>query len=298
VNPDDTDMSLDDLDINLDDTDIDLDGIDETLNDHDVSLDGIDVNPDDIDMALDDTDMPDTLSSYPNFMSSEPPSSHTSSPNPLVPSTNRSPSQSQGPWTPSHHPSWTLGPQHRPYVHAAASYLLGVPGGADWEKLLALYITFESLSSDRSVSNFRTDSLLLLLTALQGSSKLPTNPRPTELARWFKCGRRFGKKDVPTIESVQDFEDKWVAWWSASQPKWRDTSDWPFVREDADGRDWASLGDGGKDGLFLTLVSLGWWVLAREPSQDSKVDEAIRDVAWVISQVVSYLSLPLLIPAP
>jgi len=83
-----------------------------------------------------------------------------------------------------------------------------------------------------------------------------------------------------------------VAWWSAAQPGWRETSDWPFVQEDADGRDWGSLADGGKDGLFLTLVSLGWWVLAREPSQDSKVDKAIQDVTWVINQVVSYLAVP------
>jgi len=133
--------------------------------------------------------------------------------------------------------------------------------------------------------------LFISLTVFQGLSKLPTNPRPKELARWFKCGRRFGKKDVPSIESIQEFEDMWVAWWSAAQPKWRDTSDWPFVQADADGQDWGSLADGGKDGFFLTMVSLGWWVLACEPSKDSKVDEAIRDVTWVISQVVSCLSV-------
>lgn len=82
-----------------------------------------------------------------------------------------------------------------------------------------------------------------------------------------------------------------MAWWSAAQPKWRDTSDWPFAQEGADGRDWGSLADGGKDGLFLALVSLGWWVLARDPSKDSKVEKAIEDVTWVISELVSSLSI-------
>ena len=61
-------------------------------------------------------------------------------------------SQAQTPWTPTHQPSWSLGPQHNDYVHAAAPYLLGVPGGSMWEKLLTNYILFESLSSAVPVS--------------------------------------------------------------------------------------------------------------------------------------------------
>lgn len=82
-----------------------------------------------------------------------------------------------------------------------------------------------------------------------------------------------------------------MAWWSAAQPKWRDTSDWPLVQENADGRDLGSLADGGKDGLFLAVVSLGWWILARDTSQDSRVHEAIRDVTWVIGELISHLSV-------
>lgn len=81
-----------------------------------------------------------------------------------------------------------------------------------------------------------------------------------------------------------------MAWWSAAQPKWRDTSDWPLVQEDADGRDWGSLADGGKDGLFLALISLGWWVLAPNTSRDLRVDEAIQDVTWVLGELISHLS--------
>ena len=62
------------------------------------------------------------------------------------------PSQTQGHPTPRYEPSWTLGPQHHGYVHSAASYLAEVPGGDEWEKLLASYIMFESLSAARPVS--------------------------------------------------------------------------------------------------------------------------------------------------
>jgi len=82
-----------------------------------------------------------------------------------------------------------------------------------------------------------------------------------------------------------------VAWWSAAQPSWRDTSEWPFAQEDAGEGDWGDLADGGKDGIFLTVVSLGWWVLTQDAHEDSKVDEAIEDVTWVIKNLVSLLSI-------
>lgn len=90
---------------------------------------------------------PDCSDRSPSRMPTEPPPSRSDS------STNLSPSQTQQGWTPSHHPSWTLGREHRPYIHSAAFYLIRVPGGPEWEKLLASYITFESLSSARSVSH-------------------------------------------------------------------------------------------------------------------------------------------------
>ncbi|KAF9784043.1 hypothetical protein BJ322DRAFT_977808, partial [Thelephora terrestris] len=96
--------------------------------------------------------------------------------------------------------------------------------------------------------------------------------------------------NIPEILSAKDFEDMWVLWWSAIQPKWRDTQSWPFVQEDAAGRGWGSLHKGGKDGLFLIIVSLGWWIHARDPSETSKVDDAISDVAWVVNNLISFLS--------
>ena len=55
-------------------------------------------------------------------------------------------------WIPAYTQSWSLGPQHGNYVHAAAPYLIAVPGGPQWEKLLKSYVVYESLAASQSVS--------------------------------------------------------------------------------------------------------------------------------------------------
>jgi hypothetical protein len=89
-----------------------------------------------------------------------------------------------------------------------------------------------------------------------------------------------------------------VEWWSSAQPKWRKAK-WPFVQEDSTGRDWGKFVGCGKDGIFLIVVSLAWWVYASEgPSQGSKLDDAITDVAWVLGNLVSLLSADAIAPDP
>ena len=97
-------------------------------------------------------------------------------------------------------------------------------------------------------------------------------------------------KNIPDIDNIEDFEEQWVEWWSVCQPEWRDTDCWPFPQEDTVGCDWGDLPDGGKDGLFLVMVSLGWWIYARDPAEDSRVDDIISDVTWVIDGLVSLLT--------
>ena len=94
-------------------------------------------------------------------------------------------------------------------------------------------------------------------------------------------------KDLPLIESVERFEEYWVEWWRTIQPWWQDTESWPFAQED--GGDWGDLLNGGKDGLFLVVLSLGWWIDIQDPSEESKVDDAVEDVTWVIDNLVAFL---------
>ena len=54
--------------------------------------------------------------------------------------------------------------------------------------------------------------------------------------------------------------------------------------------DWGQLSSGGKDGLFVIVVSLAWWVHAQgSVADDSKVDNAISDVSWVMRHLITSL---------
>lgn len=57
-------------------------------------------------------------------------------------------------WPALHAATWELGPQHASYVHAAEAYLISVPGGPKWKRLLERWIMFESLSSSNQVCLF------------------------------------------------------------------------------------------------------------------------------------------------
>ena len=123
---------------------------------------------------------------------------------------------------------------------------------------------------------------------------MPPRPRPNEIAWWFKhgCRQLNTPKDLPSIESIEDFETTWVGWWKAIQPGWRGAWSWPFSREgDEDPAEqcWDALPNGGKDGLFIVVLSLGWWIGVQDPLEESKVDEAVEDVTWVIDNLVTFL---------
>lgn len=132
---------------------------------------------------------------------------------------------------------------------------------------------------------------IVLLTIPQASDKLPTQHRPQEVGWWFRIGRRlYGRKNIPVISSIDEFEARWIQWWSAAQPKGRDVGRWPFSQGEITG-DWGKLLSGGKDGLFLIVMSLGWWAHAWDPMVNSKLDAAISDVSWVTKELITSLSM-------
>jgi hypothetical protein len=55
-------------------------------------------------------------------------------------------------WVPTHTPSWVLGDDHTAHIHSAAPFLLAVPGGREWQRLLKHYVRFEGLSPSIDVS--------------------------------------------------------------------------------------------------------------------------------------------------
>jgi len=191
--PNDTDNDDAPDDDDSDDTDSeDDDTLNETPNDE--TLDG---GTDDSDASPSSPDSTSTKS-LPCRMSIESPPSRASSPAPLVLPTEPSPSQAQQAWVPSYRPLWKLGRQHRPYVHAAAPYLTAVPGGREWEDLLAAYITFEGLSSNRSVSGLLIDSSISLTDDLPGLLETPDQPTPRRSCTVVQVWASVRQEGCPT----------------------------------------------------------------------------------------------------
>ena len=86
----------------------------------------------------------------------------------------------------------------------------------------------------------------------------------------------------------------WRSWWEILQPHWRSVDVWPFSRDVSDSTaDWACLLQGGSNGLYLVVVSLGWWVVAaskvieEKPTEWTQTSEAMVDVDWVLGQLLA-----------
>jgi hypothetical protein len=124
----------------------------------------------------------------------------------------------------------------------------------------------------------------------QTGGSLSTFSRPDQVGWWFRIGRRNFQK-VPQITSLHTYEQLWIGWWVSLQPDWRKGS-WPLPRDSPADGSWDKLFVGGKDGLFIVLMTLSWWITehTKGEAEDSELDEAITDVSWVFSNLVSALS--------
>ena len=78
------------------------------------------------------------------------------------------------------------------------------------------------------------------------------------------------------------------------QPDWRPAEEWPLDRNiDPAGKDWGALIRGGNNGLYLAIVSLGWWVIgALKCSNERPVDlqdlnMVLADVDWTLGHVLA-----------
>lgn len=128
---------------------------------------------------------------------------------------------------------------------------------------------------------------------------MTTQSRPDEVAWWFQIGRRsFIRKKFPSIDDPDAYGKQWVEWWKNVQPGWRDVEDWPNQPAGANEKDWGCLPSGGKDGLFIVMVSLGWWILAQAPSKNQLLIDSIDDVTWVVNNLISLLSAACDSPPP
>ncbi|TDL14379.1 hypothetical protein BD410DRAFT_696893, partial [Rickenella mellea] len=94
-------------------------------------------------------------------------------------------------------------------------------------------------------------------------SRLETAKRPEVVHAWLKGGRRLDV--IPSISNVPVFANHWRQWWTVLQPPERVPSTperWPLLRPAHAGLDWQRTLRGGRNGLFILILTLVWWSAA------------------------------------
>ena len=110
--------------------------------------------------------------------------------------------------------------------------------------------------------------------------------RLEEVVRWAR-----ERDTVPSITNIQQFHEKWLAWWRSCQPKWRSTKVWPYSWDNAEGRDWARLNVTGPSGLFSFVISTSWWAATMgSDSHRGGFSSAVEDLRWVVENLISFNS--------
>ncbi|TDL14296.1 hypothetical protein BD410DRAFT_706153, partial [Rickenella mellea] len=94
-------------------------------------------------------------------------------------------------------------------------------------------------------------------------SRLDSTARPEEVSGWLKRGQKLHV--VPEIVDVADFAMHWRKWWTLLQPADRVPSTpagWPLLRPTTANIDWSRTRRGGRNGLFVVMLTLIWWSAA------------------------------------
>ena len=142
------------------------------------------------------------------------------------------------------------------------------------------------------------------LIHIQAHKQLSTFSCPKQVGWWFCIGCCNFKK-IPNILSLQKYRELWVCWWTSLQPPWRHMTNWPLPRSSSTDGPWNDLLIGGKDGLFVIIMTLSWWInksANKGVGCSLQLKEAVADMSWVLSKFIfhcppeiwSFNHLPLL----
>ena len=98
---------------------------------------------------------------------------------------------------------------------------------------------------------------------------------------------------LPAIKDVYRYGAKWKMWWSSLQPSWRtnEGGQWPLDRtltaeEAAEKGDWGRLQVVGRNGVFVLVLSIAWWLRATDGMPDEDCGHAIEDILWVFETLL------------
>ena len=126
--------------------------------------------------------------------------------------------------------------------------------------------------------------------------RLSREGRPTEVDAWAKNS----KDPHINVTDTAQFGTSWIAWWTGCQPAARSpNSGWPLLQAEMDRSDWGKMLHGGKNGIFLFVMAMSWWINDADISDpSSNLSSAIADLKWVLEQLNSCLSPPPTLPTP
>ncbi|KAE9388380.1 hypothetical protein BT96DRAFT_836342, partial [Gymnopus androsaceus JB14] len=113
-----------------------------------------------------------------------------------------------------------------------------------------------------------------------------------EAVQWWSRNAKPAKRIPPegVLGSVQDFRSCWWRWWSVINPDWREHDAEGRIVVGGDGNgNWAVFKRPGQCGMLTVLNCLSWWWSGLGASEErlSLWNEGLKDVAWVIGELVA-----------
>ncbi|KAH8094961.1 hypothetical protein DFH11DRAFT_1555174 [Phellopilus nigrolimitatus] len=110
--------------------------------------------------------------------------------------------------------------------------------------------------------------------------------RPLVVREWNQRKRVI--TSIPKID-IRVYPGQWRAWLKALMPDWRfmDDLDWPFSRCTPESEPWTSVRKGGKNGIFLIVLTLFWWrSVAKTNNELAEYLSALEEASWLFTQLV------------
>jgi hypothetical protein len=113
--------------------------------------------------------------------------------------------------------------------------------------------------------------------------RLDCAERPEVVRTWLRAGRKYGAP--PNIPELSAYTAAWQAWWMHLQPDSRKQSVVPAAKRPLqEGESWHRTCIAGPNGIFMVVLTLGWWLLKLDGNaEDKDLMGALEDVEWVIS---------------
>ncbi|KAH7917983.1 hypothetical protein BV22DRAFT_991336, partial [Leucogyrophana mollusca] len=132
------------------------------------------------------------------------------------------------------------------WVAQCSAHLQTYELGLSWSSAISLWLKLEHILGypDSSIQ----------------SNWLSSAKRPAEVGYWNKCGRPLWHI-LTNVGSTSAYAAAWKAWWTSMQPSWRiSKGKWnPCHNDSHSDEEWTALRRGGKNGIFMVLVSLACW---------------------------------------